>query len=85
LSPYHKSILLSASTGGEAVNLSWQPYEIENKEVNFVSYIIYRSSHSQGLSPIDTIAGNNTKYNDKQPQALENRMYYRVAGLKRQL
>ena len=84
LSPYHRTILLSASPGNEAINLSWQPYERENGEINFVSYIIYRGTSTSGLSVLDTVASDNIKYNDTDPLALENTMYYRIAGIKRE-
>jgi hypothetical protein len=82
LSDYHRTILLSASIGNEAINLSWQPYEMENGEINFISYIIYRGPSPSNLSPLDTIASNNTKYNDTDQKALGNEMYYRIAGVK---
>jgi uncharacterized protein (TIGR02145 family) len=81
LSPYHKPHFLQyvGSTGG--VILEWDEYKIENETVDFDSYTIYRGSDSSALAPIvENIPIIINVYTDNDPQALEKRYYYRVAG-----
>jgi hypothetical protein len=81
LSPYHKPHFLQyvGSTGG--INLSWDKYEIEGEPVDFGSYTLYRGSESYELTPIEeNIPVVISVFTDKDPQALERKYYYRVAG-----
>ncbi|MCB8994378.1 MAG: immunoglobulin domain-containing protein [Bacteroidales bacterium] len=82
-SEWHKPLFLSSSpgTGKSTVNLSWTEYVKQSGTLGFVSYIIYRSSASNELTPLDTIASNNTLYVDnKAPVGVD--LYYRIAGVK---
>jgi hypothetical protein len=85
-SPWHKPFLLQSNIGlGEVINLSWQPYLIDNEEYIFKSIVIYRGigKDSINLVPLDTISagiGSNT-YVDENPP-LDVKLYYRIGGEK---
>jgi photosystem II stability/assembly factor-like uncharacterized protein len=81
-SPYHKTLFLQYGGSVEGVIMNWGEYEIENSEMDFVSYIIYRGSDSTQLQPIDTISASLDQYTDTDPDALAGRRYYRIAGVK---
>ena len=80
LSQYHKTMLLSSNLGANSINLSWSEYVVEGGGFGFVKYRIYRGDAPDNLVIIDSIASNNTGYNDIDPP--EARMYYRIAGVK---
>ena len=76
---YHSPLFLQFVNG----QLEWQPYEIEGKNnINFDYFVIYRGSDSTELSPLDTVAGTQSVYNDTDPKANTNKYYYRIAGVK---
>jgi photosystem II stability/assembly factor-like uncharacterized protein len=83
-SAYHKTLFLQYGgvVEGEGVIMNWGEYEIEDGEIDFVSYIIYRGSDSTQLQPIDTISASKNQYTDIDPEALAGRRYYRIAGVK---
>jgi hypothetical protein len=66
----------------EGVNLEWDKYEIEGNQISFDSYSVFRGSDSTALSPIEeTIPQQISVFTDKDPNALQRRYYYRVAGM----
>ncbi|MCX7985878.1 MAG: immunoglobulin domain-containing protein, partial [Bacteroidales bacterium] len=81
LSPYHKTLFLQYVSSVEGVNLMWQPYIIENGDVEFKSYVLFKGTDSTRLTPFDTVSSNITAYTDKDPLALNRLTFYRVAGL----
>jgi len=81
LSPYHKTLFLQYVSSVEGVNLIWQPYAIENGNVEFSSYVLYKGTDSTSLQPFDTVSSNITAYTDKDPAALQKLTFYRIAGI----
>lgn len=79
-SPYHKSMLLSASVGIGVINLSWEEYKYEGGDFTFESYIIYRSQDSTILEELETVPTSLTSYVDDDP--IDGVLYYRIAGVK---
>ncbi len=79
---FHKPMFLQyvGSTGG--INLLWSDYEIEGDDIGFVTYEIYKGSTSTSLEKIDEVSARVDRYTDKDQDALTNRYFYRVAGLK---
>jgi len=82
ISSYHKTLFLQYVSSVGGVNLRWDKYEIEGSPVQFQSYIIYRGTDSTKLEPVETISGNLTAWTDTDPVALQDRYYYRIAGVK---
>ena len=66
----------------DGVNLEWEKYEIQGNPYDFVTYEIYRGSDSTSLSYLDEVSGDLRVYKDTDGSALQNRYYYRVAGIK---
>ena len=81
-SPYHIPLFLQYVSSDNGVNLRWVPYEVENGNMNFVSYIIFRGSDSTKLENIAEISSDLTVYRDIDQAALENPYFYRVAGVR---
>ena len=84
-SPTHKPMFLTSSLGAneDEINLAWTPYLIDNEEINFPSYIIYRGAGTADLVPIDTIAagtGTNLYVDANPPTDVD--IFYRIAGVK---
>ncbi|PLX01136.1 MAG: hypothetical protein C0594_14190, partial [Marinilabiliales bacterium] len=75
LSEAHKTMHLTVSTGVGVYNLIWENYE----GFDFGSYLIYRGTSPNNLTPIGTIQSNLTTYTDYQPQGL---YYYQIAVMK---
>jgi hypothetical protein len=81
-SPYHVPIFLQFGGYIGGVNLSWEKYQVEGKEISFDSYNLYRGSDSTQLELIEeNIPAEVSVFTDKDPVALENNYFYRVAGL----
>ncbi|MGC8824435.1 MAG: T9SS type A sorting domain-containing protein [Bacteroidales bacterium] len=81
LSPYHKTLFLQYVSSVEGINLMWQPYVIENGDVEFKSYVLYKGTDSTSLQPFDTVSSNITAYTDKDTISLKKLTFYRVAGI----
>lgn len=81
-SPYHKTMFLQYVGSNNGVNLSWAEYKVEGGDINFDSYIIYRGSDSTALAELETVSSNINTYTDVDVDALSQRMYYRVGGVK---
>jgi len=78
-SPWHETLFLQYNeTTGQ---LYWQEYKVENKSLQFISYIIYKGNDSTKLQAIDTISASIKAYTDKSVDAKKYRTYYRIAGL----
>lgn len=75
--PLHKPIELNYFEN----SLSWKPYSVENGELPYLSYIIYRGMKGGKLTPIDTINAKLTSYND--PEKVVAGTVYRVSILLR--
>ena len=81
LSSYHKPLFLQFVSSIGGVNLTWSKYEVQDQEIGFGSYSIYRGSDSLSLEPLATdIPTQVNVYSDKDIQALERKYYYRIAG-----
>lgn len=83
-SSWHKPFLLQSNLGTNGViNLSWQPYLVNNQEYIFKSIVIYRGTDSTKLVGIDTISAGigSTSYTDLDPPLNVN-VYYRIGGEK---
>jgi uncharacterized protein (TIGR02145 family) len=79
----HTTIFLQWNNNtAEGVNLGWSPYKINNIEHEFLYYILYRGNDSIALAPFDTIDAQLDRYTDKSPEALQNKYFYRIAGVK---
>ncbi len=75
----HKTMHLTISPGmsNNRWNLSWTEYE----GAEFISYMIYRGSHRNGLELIDQMpVGGNTTYTDE--DAPGSTVYYQVVAIK---
>lgn len=81
-SPYHKTLLLQYVSSVEGVNMNWGEYKVENGDMKFNSYIIYRGSDTASLSPVDTVSGSSNRFTDTEPDALAGKRWYRIAGVK---
>ncbi len=81
-SQYHKTLFLQYNGADVGVNLSWKLYQIEGTPISFDSYILYKGTDSTELEPFDTISGGLDAYTDNDPNVLETRYYYRIAGVK---
>ncbi|MFC2115137.1 T9SS type A sorting domain-containing protein [Bacteroidota bacterium] len=80
--PFHIPIFLQYSGFIDGVNLSWSKYQVEGKEVDFNSYSVYKGSDSILLAPFEeNIPTEVLVYIDKDPAALDNTYYYRIAGI----
>ncbi len=77
----HKTLLLQYSGSTEGINLLWQKYEIDGEPLIFDSYHIYRGTDSLGLEFYTQVSGNTFAFIDKDQEALNQRMYYRVYGI----
>jgi len=80
---YHKPIFLQYVSSEGGVNLEWTDYEIENVDdikTYLTSFVIYRGTDSTGLSEYKTL-GSINNYTDIDPNALEKKYFYRVAGI----
>lgn len=81
-SPYHKPLFLQYVSSVDGVNLRWSKYEIEDGEITFSEYAVYRGSDSLSLSPFaENIPTVVDVYTDNDPLALLRKYYYRVAGI----
>ncbi|MCK5735023.1 MAG: T9SS type A sorting domain-containing protein, partial [Spirochaetaceae bacterium] len=81
-SPYHKPLFLQHVSSVNEVNLQWDAYEAEGKEIDFESYTIFRGSDSLNLSPLaQDIPSVVNVYTDSDPEVLTRKYYYRVAGV----
>lgn len=80
-SAFHKTLFLQFGGTIGGVNLNWQKYEVEGRELQFDSYVLYRGTDSTKLEPFDTIPASFMASKDKRPDALIYRTYYRIAGL----
>ena len=81
-SPYHIPLFLQYVSSDKGVNLTWVPYEVQNGNMNFVSYVIFRGSDSLKLENIGTLSSDLTVFRDTDPDALQNRYFYRIAGVR---
>jgi len=80
--PYHIPIFLQFTGFIDGVNLSWSKYQIEEAEVKFNSYSVYKGSDSLQLSPLEeNIPPEVSVYIDKDLEALNNKYFYRIAGI----
>jgi hypothetical protein len=82
MSPYHKTLFLQYSPSHEGNNLSWREYGIENGQINFITYEIYRGVNKQELLKLDDVSSNVDVYTDTDPDALSKLYYYRLGGVK---
>jgi hypothetical protein len=82
VSPYHKPLFLQYVSTDNGVNLAWEKYEVERAEMDFVTYKIYRGSDSTNLQYFDEVSGDLRVYTDNDPNVLQGKYYYRVAGVK---
>jgi len=82
VSPYHKPLFLQYVSTDGGVNLAWDRYEVEGNEMDFVTYQIYRGVDSSSLVQIDEVPASLYLYKDTDPNALTNKFYYRVAGVR---
>ncbi len=82
LSPYHKTLLLQYVSSVGGVNMNWGEYEIENGDINFKTYIIYRGTDSTHLEEIGRVSASSNLYVDTDPDALAGKRWYRIAGVK---
>jgi len=81
-SPYHKPLFLQYVSSIDGVNLRWSKYEMENGDLTFDSYEIWRGGDSINLTPFaENIPTAVDIYTDNDPTALEKKYYYRVAGI----
>ena len=81
-SPWHKTMFLQYVSSDNGVNLNWQEYQTESGTLSFNSYAIFRGSDSTALTSLATISSSFLAYTDGTSQALSQRMYYRVGGVK---
>jgi hypothetical protein len=81
-SPWHQTMFLQYVSSVNGVNLNWQEYKTETGVLSFNSYAIFRGSDSTALTELATIASSSLVYTDKTSQALSQRMFYRVGGVK---
>lgn len=80
--PYHIPIFLQYNGYIEGVNLQWEKYQVEGSPVDFGSYSVYKGSDSTQLTPIEeNIPPEVSVFIDRDPAALSNTYYYRVAGV----
>ncbi len=82
VSSYHRPLFLQYTGTDDGVNLEWESYVVEGQEMEFVTYEIYRGSDSTALNKIDEISADLRVYKDVNPVALNNKSFYRVAGVK---
>ncbi|MBN2519363.1 MAG: T9SS type A sorting domain-containing protein [Bacteroidales bacterium] len=81
-SPYHKTLFLQYAGSVNGVNLSWEDYTVENGDIGFISYIIYRGNTQNELVPYDSVPSNLHSYTDTDPEAKSGTKYYRIAGIR---
>ena len=79
---YHRPLFLQYTGAQDGVNLEWESYVVEGKEMEFVTYEILRGSDSSALSPIAEISADLRVYKDKDSKAIQYKYFYRVAGVK---
>jgi len=82
VSSYHRPLFLQYTGTDDGVNLEWESYVVEGQEMEFITYEIYRGSDSTALNKIDEISADLRVYKDINPVALNNKSFYRVAGVK---
>ena len=82
VSPYHIPLFLQYVSSVNGVNLTWVPYEVQDGNMNFVSYVIFRGADSLKLESVGEISSDLTVYRDTDPKALDNKYYYRIAGVR---
>jgi len=80
---FHKPLFLQYQSSIDGVNLKWEEYEVENSDVEFESYEIYRGSDSTSLSSLAILSADLNVFTDKDPNALKFKYFYRVAGIKK--
>lgn len=81
-SAYHKPLFLQYISSVDGVNLTWSKYEVKDEVLDFDSYTVYRGSDRTSLSPIEeNIPTEINVFTDNDPQALERKYFYRVAGV----
>jgi len=81
-SPYHKPLFLQYVSSIDGVNLRWSKYEMENGNLTFDNYEIWRGGDSINLTPFaENIPTAVDIYTDNDPTALEKKYYYRIAGI----
>jgi len=80
-SPYHKPIFLQYNSAVGGINLSWKEYKIENQDISFKTYKIYRGGDSTSLEEIAQVSASIDVYTDTDPNSLKYKYYYRVAGV----
>ncbi|MCK4749575.1 MAG: hypothetical protein KAT15_21120, partial [Bacteroidales bacterium] len=80
--PYHIPIFLQFSGYIDGVNLRWEKYQVEGKSIDFDSYSVYKGSDSIQLVALEeNIPPEVSVFIDKDPSALTNTFYYRIAGI----
>ncbi|HEC44151.1 MAG TPA: T9SS type A sorting domain-containing protein [Bacteroides sp.] len=80
--PYHIPIFLQYSGYIDGVNLRWEKYQVQGKSIDFNSYSVYKGSDSTQLVALEeNIPPEVSVFIDKDPSALTNTFYYRVAGV----
>jgi hypothetical protein len=82
MSPWHQTMFLQWTGSVSGVNLSWQKYDTEDKLTFFTTYAIFRGSASSALTQIKSLASSSTVFTDGTAEALTQKMYYRVGGVK---
>jgi photosystem II stability/assembly factor-like uncharacterized protein len=84
MSKYHKTMLLKWSTNSTAVNLDWNKYEIQdaNTDSYFPSYKLWRGTKSNSINEYKVISASVNTIIDDDPNALNGRMYYRIAAVR---
>lgn len=82
VSPFHRPLFLHYIGTDNGVILEWEPYVVEGKEMEFLTYYIYRGTDSTDLAKFDEISADLFVYKDTDPNALINKYYYRIAGVK---
>jgi len=80
-SPYHKPIFLQYNSSVGGINLSWKEYEIEDQDISFETYKIYRGGDSTSLAEIAKVSASIDVYTDTDPNSLKYKYFYRVAGI----
>ncbi len=80
-SNYHEPAFLQWSSNQGGVNLTWQPYKIENGITEFVKYRLYKSTDSTNLVQFDSISPDFNAFTDEDSRALKIRMFYRIGGV----
>ncbi len=78
LASWHKTLFLQYVFG----NLNWSEYKIQNGEINFLTYEIYRGSETENLGKIKDVSSSFNLWTDIEPLAKQNKYYYRIGGIK---